>query len=217
MWRYNRGGEIHIPDGFLSTPVWVGFNAVSVAILAAVSALKKDAISGVNIPLSGIIAAFVFIAQTLSFPLPVGSSGHFTGSLLAALLLGPYMGLIILSSVTIMQALILQDGGVIALGANIFNIAVIPSFGGYFIFRLLYKIFGAPLSAAAVAAVILSYIISTISISFQLSTGRDYTFMSIFYPVAAANLAVGAMEGVLTYLVVRFIRKIKPELWSIHS
>lgn len=208
---------MHVPDGFLATPVWVGFDAVSAAILASVSAFKKSAFSGVNVPLSGILAAFVFIAQILSFPLPVGSSGHFSGSVLVAILLGPYMGLMIISAVVIMQALILQDGGVLALGANVFNIAVIPSFCGYSIFGLLYKTFRAPLSAAVPTAVILSYMLAAASCSFQLSAGRDYTFVSLFYPIATANLFIAVAEGILTYLAIKVIVRIKPELWSIHS
>ena len=120
---------MHIPDGFLApqvfTPLWVaGAGGLAYALRKARQALKEKAV-----PLMGVTAAFIFAAQMLNFPIIGGTSGHLLGGVLAAVLLGPYAGAIVISLVLIVQCLVFQDGGLTALGANIFNMAFLGSLG----------------------------------------------------------------------------------------
>src|SRR4030042_5254007 len=133
---------MHIPDGFLSTPVAVAGIAVAAGSVAyAVKATNKK-MGEKQIPLMGILAAFIFAAQMLNFQVIGGPSGHLIGAALAAILLGPWAAVLIMTCVLIAQCLIFQDGGLLALGANIFNMAFIASFSAYFIYKLFTSIFG---------------------------------------------------------------------------
>src|SRR2546426_12133446 len=127
---------MHIPDGILSNRIWLSLDAVSGAtILYAARRLHIQA-SARLIPLMGVLSAFVFAAQLLNFPVLGGTSGHLVGSALLAVLLGPLAAFLTMVTVLIAQALFLQDGGLAALGANIFNIAAVPVLSGDGIFRL---------------------------------------------------------------------------------
>jgi len=127
---------MHIPDGFLSGRIWLSLDALSsVTVLYAARRLRVQA-SGHTVPLMGVLSAFVFAAQLLNFPVLGGTSGHLVGSALLAVLLGPLAAFLTMVTVLIAQALFLQDGGLAALGANIFNIAAVPVLSGCGIFRL---------------------------------------------------------------------------------
>ena len=133
---------MHIPDGFLTPQVFAPFWAVAVGGLAYALRKTKQILKDKAVPLMGVTAAFIFAAQMLNFPIIGGTSGHLLGGVLAAVLLGPYAGAIVISLVLIVQSLVFQDGGLTALGANIFNMAFLGAMGGYFIYRFLRKIAG---------------------------------------------------------------------------
>ncbi|HWQ57086.1 MAG TPA: energy-coupling factor ABC transporter permease [Bryobacteraceae bacterium] len=122
---------MHIPDGFLDTPVWVGLN---VAALPAVGVLARKAQKGFDhsrTPLLGVMGAFVFAAQMINFPVGVGTSGHLIGGALLACTLGPAAAAVTMTAILAIQALIFQDGGVLALGANVMNMAVCGTLAAY--------------------------------------------------------------------------------------
>jgi cobalt/nickel transport system permease protein len=126
---------MHIPDGFISTPVAAAGIVVAAGTVAyAVKATNKK-MGEKQIPMMGILAAFIFAAQMLNFPVIGGTSGHLIGAALAAILLGPWAGVLIMTCVLIVQSLIFQDGGLLALGVNIVNMGVIPCFVGYYLYR----------------------------------------------------------------------------------
>ena len=124
---------MHIPDGFLSAPVAVATGVVAVAAIAVAVKVTNKKMGEKQVPMMGVLAAFIFAAQMLNFPVAGGTSGHFVGAALAAILLGPWATVLILSSVLVVQCLIFQDGGLLALGANITNMGVIAAFSGYYI------------------------------------------------------------------------------------
>src|SRR5262245_28490492 len=110
--------SMHIPDGILSAPVWATLNAAAIpAVGLAVGRAKKGLAEG-QVPLLGVMGAFVFAAQRMNFPVGFGTSGHLLGGALLAMTLGPGSATIILTSILILQALLFQDGGLLALGAN---------------------------------------------------------------------------------------------------
>jgi len=132
----------HIPDGFLNiatvaTTYAVSVGSVSYAVKEANKKLREK-----HIPLMGVLAAFIFAAQMLNFPIIGGTSGHLIGAALAAILLGPWASVLIMSCVLLAQSLIFQDGGLLALGANIFNMGIVASFSGYYLYRLAISLLG---------------------------------------------------------------------------
>jgi cobalt/nickel transport system permease protein len=114
---------MHIPDGFLSTPVWVTLDALSVPAVVYLVRRAESNLEEARIPLLGVMGAFVFAAQMINFPVGVGTSGHLIGSALLAYTLGPAPAVVVMTAILAVQALIFQDGGVLALGANVFNMA----------------------------------------------------------------------------------------------
>ncbi len=112
---------MHIPDGFLSTPLWVALDAISIPSVGYLARRAKSNLDEARIPLLGVMGAFVFAAQMINFPVGIGTSGHLIGSALLAYTLGPAPAAIVMTAILTVQALIFQDGGVLALGANVFN------------------------------------------------------------------------------------------------
>jgi cobalt/nickel transport system permease protein len=115
---------MHIPDGFLSTPVWAAFDAVSFPAVGLVARRTQRGMEDTRIPLLGVLGAFVFAAQMINFPLGAGTSGHLVGGTLLAIVLGPAPAAIVMTAILAIQAFVFQDGGIVSLGANIFNMAL---------------------------------------------------------------------------------------------
>jgi cobalt/nickel transport system permease protein len=130
---------MHIPHGFLSPGIAVGGYVVAAAVCAAAVRQANRTLSERQVPLLGVVAAFVFAAQMLNFPIPGGTSGHFLGALMVAVLLGPLVSCLVLAVVLTIQCLGFADGGLDALGANIFNMGVVAGTGCYYVFALLKR------------------------------------------------------------------------------
>mgnify|MGYP001606507574 CR=1 FL=1 len=131
---------MHIPDGFLNTKPFLALYGISFLAIG-ISVKKTNRKHGEkNVPLMGVMSAFIFAAQLLDFPIAGGTSGHFMGGVLTAILLGPWTGLLIMTAILIVQCIIFQDGGLTALGANIFNMGIIGSVFGYYIYLPITKI-----------------------------------------------------------------------------
>src|SRR4051812_33949813 len=127
---------MHIPDGFLSTPVWATLDVVSAPAVAWVARRAQRDTQDHRIPLLGVMGAFVFAAQMVNFPVGPGTSGHLVGGALLAIVLGPAAASLVLTAILVLQALIFKDGGVLALGANIFNMALAGVAAGYLAHRI---------------------------------------------------------------------------------
>ncbi|MDX1675431.1 MAG: energy-coupling factor ABC transporter permease, partial [Longimicrobiales bacterium] len=125
----------HIPDGLLSPPVIAGAAALSAAALAVAARRSRAELKDRQAPLLGAATAFVFAAQMFNFPLGAGASAHLLGGVLVAAVVGPWAAMLTLFSVLLVQALLFQDGGIAALGANTLNLAVIGAGGGYLVYR----------------------------------------------------------------------------------
>ncbi|MCL5018990.1 MAG: energy-coupling factor ABC transporter permease [Patescibacteria group bacterium] len=130
---------MHLPDGILSTPVMVSLDAVSIGVIGYSIKRVNKSITEKQLPLMGVTAAFIFAAQIINIP-TIGFSYHLLGSVLAAILLGPWNSAIIMTVVLVVQALIFHDGGITALGANIFNMAVIGAIVCYPLYYIPNKI-----------------------------------------------------------------------------
>src|SRR5260370_22901223 len=182
---------MHIPDGFLSTPVWAGMDAVSVsAVVVAVRRVERT-LDAAQVPLMGMTAAFIFAAQMINFPVAGGTSGHLLGGLLAALLLGPAPAVVVMTTVFAAQCLLYQDGGLTALGANTFNMGIIGSVGGYGIYWALCRLRLGERAAVA-AASWLSVMLGAAAASVELGRAGAVPFRVVL----PGDLGVHALIGI---------------------
>jgi cobalt/nickel transport system permease protein len=205
---------MHIPDGFLSNRIALSFDVLSGAgILLAARRLKLERY-GHMVPVMGVLSAFVFAAQMLNFPVFGGTSGHLVGGALLGIVLGPFGGLITMATVVIAQALFLQDGGLLAMGANIFNIGALPVLVGHAVFRLL----GAPaggtrlLAAAGFLAGWLSMVISSAACALELGLSGAIPLRIGLPAMALFHSVIGLVEGGLTAGVLAFLARVRPDL-----
>ncbi|MDP2947929.1 MAG: energy-coupling factor ABC transporter permease, partial [Chloroflexota bacterium] len=131
---------MHIPDGFLSAPVaGAGFVLTAAAVAVAVRRTNRT-LDERAVALMGVMDAFFFAAQMMNFPVAGGTSGHLLGGALAAILLGPWAAIIVMTSVIGVQALMFQDGGLVALGANVFNMGVVTALLGYAVYAAMSRL-----------------------------------------------------------------------------
>lgn len=203
---------MHIPDGFLDSKT-----AMTTAALSAVAvggALRHARIPPRSVPLMGLAAAFVFAAQMLNFPVAAGTSGHLIGAVLSAVLLGPSAGVLVMTTVLLVQSLLFADGGLVALGANILNMAVAATLGGYGIYRLVFRMIpGERGRLVAVAfASWCSTVFAAILCAGELSWSGTAPWGAVFPAMANVHMIVGLGEGLITSLVIVGIARARPEL-----
>ena len=180
---------LHIPDGFLSLTVAIGFWIVSTLMISLAIKNVELTLEDRKVPLMGILAAAIFAAQMLNFAVAGGTSGHLIGAALATILLGPWEAIIVMASVVTVQTLIFQDGGLIVMGANLFNMAIISVFVANWTFTTFKKILGQKRSALFVsgfAAAWLSVFVSALAAALELAVSGT----------SPANVAIPAMAGV---------------------
>jgi len=202
---------MHIPDGFLKNEVWIPAACVSITLVSIAIKKSNNTLSDKSIPRLGIISAFIFAAQMINFPVAGGTSGHLLGAALAVALMGPWLASVSLSLVLIIQCLIFQDGGLTALGANIFNMAFVGVFSAYFIQKLFS--FSPKLLNTGI---ILSSFFSVVAASFACSIELYFSDLAPFNVVVPAMLIVhcliGIGEALITLAVYKSICKIFPEI-----
>ncbi|MGQ9845850.1 MAG: cobalt transporter CbiM [Caldisericia bacterium] len=203
---------MHIPDGFLDTKTWVSFWAVSFGFISISVKKAKEELKEKSIPLMGVLGAFIFAAQMLNFPVLNGTSGHFVGGVLAGIVLGPFAGSIVMSVVLIIQSLLFGDGGVLALGANIFNMGIIGTILGYYIFILLNKVFKEKIYINSFIAAWLAVVLGALSCSIQLALSKTVPIYLGLPSMVSIHALIGIGEGLITSLVLSFLYKTRKDL-----
>ena len=201
---------MHIPDGFLTPQVFIPFWAVAAGGLAYALKKTKQFLKEKAVPLMGVTAAFIFAAQMLNFPIIGGTSGHLLGGVLAAVLLGPYAGAIVLSLVLIVQCLIFQDGGLTALGANIFNMAFLGTVGGYYVYSLLRKRIGLIISVGIAAWI--SVVIASLACAIELVVSGTSALKIVLPAMVGIHMLIGIGEAIITCLIISFVLRVRPDL-----
>jgi cobalt/nickel transport system permease protein len=208
---------MHAPDGFLEPSVAV---ITAVTALVAVSAGVRYAgreLGDRQVPLAGVAAAFIFAAQMVNFPVAAGTTGHLLGGALAAVLLGPWVGMLVVSVVVIVQAVLFADGGLTALGYNTLNMAIVTAFGGWAAFVLLRKLMprtsAGVVGAGAVAAGI-SVVLSAAAFSIEWLFGASapVAFDTVFGAMVGVHVLIGIGEAVITGLVLSAVMASRPDL-----
>ncbi|HUG84438.1 MAG TPA: energy-coupling factor ABC transporter permease [Euzebya sp.] len=208
---------MHAPDGFLTAGTAVATGVLSSGAIGIALRQTRETMKDRQIPLAGIAAAFIFATQMVNFPVAGGTTGHLLGGALAAILLGPSMGAIVVTVVVVVQALAFADGGLTALGYNVFNMAVVTAFGGYALFVLLRKVMpsaGAGVIAAAGIAAGLSVVLSAMAFSLQWLFGASapVPFDTVFGAMVGVHLLIGIGEGIITGLAVGAVMAARPDL-----
>ncbi len=211
---------MHIPDGFLSTPVAAASCVVAAGSVAyAVKATNKK-MGEKQIPLMGVLAAFIFAAQMLNFPIAGGTSGHFLGAALAAILLGPWVGVMIMTCVLVVQCLIFQDGGLFALGANIFNMGVVGSFLSYYLYKGVARIFGNSRQGKLVGgglAAWFSVVLAAIAAAVELWVSGTVPLKVALPAMGGVHALIGIGEGLITVAVLSLILATRADLLELQK
>jgi len=200
---------MHIPDGFLDVKTAVGAGVVAAAGVGWALRQARRQLPAQKVPLLGVAAAFIFAAQMLNFPVAGGTSGHLIGAVLAAVLLGPAAAVVVMTAVLVVQCFLFQDGGVSALGANIFNMAVLAPVIGCGIYRLARPV--GRIAAAAFAGWC-STVVAAISCAGQLALSGTVAWGVAFPAMTGVHMLIGIGEGLITALVLAAVWKARPEL-----
>jgi len=199
---------MHIPDGFLSTPVWAAFDAVSFPAVGLVARRTQRGMEDSRIPLLGVLGAFVFAAQMINFPLGAGTSGHLVGGTLLAIVLGPAPAAIVMTAILAIQAFVFQDGGIVSLGANVFNMALAGVLAGYLPYRIWGR--GRRRSAAIFAGGVLSVLTSACLALSELLVSGVRMPGRLLWVSLGLFLISALVEGAITVAVVRAIERLNP-------
>jgi len=206
---------MHIPDGFISAPVAVATGLVAVAAIAAAVKVTNKKVGEKQVPMMGVLAAFIFAAQMLNFPVAGGTSGHFVGAALAAILLGPWASVLIMSSVLIVQCLIFQDGGLLALGANIFNMGVVSVFISYYIYKGIYAISRQSKAGMLTGAGIASWfsvVIAALACAAELALSGTAPWEIAIAAMGGIHMVIGVGEGLITGAVLSLVMATRADL-----
>jgi len=207
--------QMHAPDGFLSVPIAVVMWAITLLVLAIAVRRTNRTLDERAVPLLGVTAAFIFAAQMFNFHVVGGTSGHLLGGVLAAVLLGPWAGTLVMACVIAVQALVFQDGGLVVMGANIFNMGVVGTLVGFYLYRALAGILGgedrARIPAAGIAAWS-SVVAGSICMALELALSGT-TPLSIALPaMVGVHVLIGIGEALITMAALGFIAVTRADL-----
>ena len=203
---------MHIPDGFLSLSISIILWIITIVLLAVAVRKTQGQLGERQIPLMGIMAAFIFAVQMLNFPVVGGTSGHLLGGALAAIVLGPWAGMLVMASVIGLQALLFQDGGLVVMGANIFNMGLLTALIGFGLYRnVAGQSRGVKLAVAAVAAW-LSVMAGAFVTSLQLGFSGTSPFAVVLPAMLGVHALIGIGEALLTVAALALITQTRPDL-----
>jgi cobalt/nickel transport system permease protein len=206
---------MHIPDGFLNIATVATTYAVSAGGVGNAVRVANKKLGEKQVPLMGILAAFIFAAQMLNFPIAGGTSGHLIGAALAAILLGPWAAVLIMSCVLLAQCLIFQDGGLLALGANIFNMGLIASFSSYYIYRLVTLLMGngrRGILVGGFAGAWVSVFLAAIFCALELAVSGASPMGIVLPAMAGVHALIGIGEGLITGAVLSLVLATRADL-----
>ena len=209
---------MHMANELLSVPVATGTLAIAAGGLGLICRKVSKIVSSDKLPLMGILGAFIFAAQMVNFQLPAmpGTSGHLVGAVLLAIILGPHLAAIVISSVVIVQCLIFQDGGLLALGCNIINMGLVPSYVGYFLYKMITV--GQSSSRRTYIGAMLACVVAVesgavlVPIEAALSGVLAVPFSTFLVTMVGVHFLVGLVEGLVTVAVLSYLQQVRPDL-----
>jgi cobalt/nickel transport system permease protein len=213
------GLALHAADGVIETPVAALFAALAVAVVAVCLARSARALDDRLAPMAGLVAAFVFAVQMLNYPVLPGVSGHLIGGALAAMLVGPWVAAVCLSVVLLVQALVVADGGLTALGINITNMALVSTAVAYLVIAALLRVLPRTprgLAIAAFAGSVVSVVVAALAFVVEYWLGGSVDLAAglgqVTATMAGVHALIGVGEGLITAVTVVTVARVRPDL-----
>lgn len=203
---------LHIPDGFLSLPVSGVFWLVCILCIALALRKTRGELAERQIPLLGIMGAFIFAAQMINFPVAGGTSGHLLGGALAAIVLGPWAGMLVVASVIALQALLFQDGGLVVMGANMFNMGMLTALIAYGLYRGVSTQSRSKRMAVAGVGAWLSVMASALITALQLWLSGTSPLAVVMPAMLGVHALIGLGEALITVAALSAIERSRPDL-----
>jgi cobalt/nickel transport system permease protein len=203
---------MHIPDGFIAAGTSAGAGALATGGVAVCLRRAGRVLDERQVPMAGLVAAFVFAGQMVNFPVAAGTSGHLLGGVLAAVLVGPYVGAVCMTVVLVVQSLVFADGGLSALGLNVLNMALVGVFGGYALFWLLRRLVGvvAASGIAAGASVVLAA--AAFAVEYAIGGSGAGSATTVAVAMLGVHALIGIGEGVITAMTVSAVLASRSDL-----
>lgn len=205
---------MHIPDGFIDLKTALATGVLSTAGLAVSIFNVKKIFKAKVIAMMGIMAALIFALQMINFTIPGGTSGHLLGGALVAIILGPFAGSIVLTVVLIVQALVFMDGGIVALGSNVFNMAICGVLCAYLIYYLFQKVSSKRwlFYTSVAAAAWLSVVFASFLAALELGISGTYDIRVTIRAIVLVHMVIGVGEALITTAIIAFIDRVRPDL-----
>lgn len=208
---------MHVPDGFIDAPISAATGVVAAAAVAVSLRGARRELDERTAPLAGLVAAFIFAVQMLNFPVAAGTSGHLLGGALAAILVGPYTGVLCVTVVLLMQGILFADGGLTALGVNITDMAVVTTVVAYAVFRGLVKVLPrrrSSITAASFVAAVLSVPAAAVAFTLIYAVGgtTDVSIGKVATAMIGVHVLIGIGEAAITALTVGAVVAVRPDL-----
>ncbi|MGC4976744.1 energy-coupling factor ABC transporter permease [Streptomyces sp. DT199] len=208
---------MHVPDGFINAPTSAATGVIAAGAVAVSLRGARRELDERTAPLAGLVAAFIFAVQMLNFPVAAGTSGHLLGGALAAILVGPYTGVLCVSVVLLMQGILFADGGLTALGVNITNMAIVTTVVAYALFRGLVKVLPRTRRSVTVAsfvAALVSVPAAALAFTLMYAIGgtTDVSLGKVATAMVGVHVLIGIGEAVITALTVGAVIAVRPDL-----
>ncbi|MET7473466.1 energy-coupling factor ABC transporter permease [Streptomyces sp. NPDC005648] len=208
---------MHVPDGFIDAPTSAATGVLAATAVAVSLRGARRELDERTAPLAGLVAAFIFAVQMLNFPVAAGTSGHLLGGALAAILVGPYTGVLCVSVVLLMQGILFADGGLTALGVNITDMAIVTTVVGYAAFRVLVRVLPRgrrSITAASFVAALLSVPAASVAFTFLYAVGgtTDVSIGKVATAMIGVHVLIGIGEAAITALTVGAVIAVRPDL-----
>lgn len=206
---------MHIPDGFL-TPLVAAIGWVLALISLSLAVRRtRDSLGERQVPIMGVLAAFIFAAQAFNFPVAAGTSGHLLGGALAAILMGPWAAGLMMSAVVILQGLVFQDGGLLVMGWNMINMGFITAFVGFAVYsgvRKLMRDRSAGQLAGAFVAAWVSVEVAAMATAVELAASGTFPLNLALPAMAGVHALIGLGEAIITTGAIAFLQAVRPDL-----
>ncbi len=203
---------LHIPDGFLNPTVSLVFWLLTVTMVALAINKTNRSLGEKQIPLMGVMAAFIFAAQMLNFPVAGGTSGHFLGGALAAIVLGPWAGILVMTAVVGVQGFLFQDGGLLVMGANIFNMGILTAAIGFGLYKTVINRDRKTRIAVAGLAAWLATMAAALLTALQLWISSTSRLEIVVPAMLGVHALIGIGEALITMAALTFIEQTRPDL-----
>ena len=212
---------LHAPDGFFSLPISIAGYVVAAVFIAIAIRRTQGELNERMVPMMGVMAAFIFAAQMINFPVAGGTSGHLVGGALAAIILGPWAAIIVMTAVVGLQALLFQDGGLVVLGVNLVMMSIVSVISGYGVYYVARKIGGGSSRVTLIVGGFIgawvSVMVAAVVAAFALAYSGTSPLSLALPALAAVHALIGIGEGLITVFALSFIRAARPQLLQVRQ